>query len=218
MEPRARRCQPVYPRAPVLESGDMNPFLLVLLLQSAPVFPLEPGTWWEYRESYAERIGGLDSITDETTRFEVRGSTARPFVHQSGGADPGSGPVESGEDWIRLGPWTGEEPLPLPLEPGRAASADGAGTGWTVEAEEQVTVPAGTFRALRCALRTRQTVSVLWIAPTVGIVREVQGPPDGRPEIERVLLRWSARPRVPEPTPGPSPSPSRRRTRARTAP
>jgi hypothetical protein len=191
----------------------MNALLLVLALQTAPVFPLEPGTWWEYRESYAERIGGLDSITDETTRFEVRGSAARPFLHQSGGADPGSGPVETGEDWIRLGPWTGEDPLPLPLEPGRAAATEGPGAGWTVEAEEEVTVPAGTFRALRCALRTRENVSVLWIAPAVGIVREIQGLPDRRPEIERVLLRWSVRPTLPEPAPGPRPSPVRRRSR-----
>jgi hypothetical protein len=40
-------------------------------------------------------------------------------------------------------------------------------------------------------VRTRETESVLWIAPGVGVVRETQGVPGQRPEIERVLLRWS---------------------------
>jgi hypothetical protein len=159
------------------------------------VFSLEPGTWWEYRESYTEHLGGIDSSTDDTTRFEVRGSLELPFIHQSGGADPGSGPVEAGEGWIRLGPWTGEDALPLPLEVGRTAPPSEAGPGYTVEAEEEVVVPAGAFRALRCALRTRRSESVLWIARGVGIVRETQGTPGMRPEIERVLLRWE--------TPGP---------------
>jgi len=168
----------------------MDTLALIVVLQ-APL-PLQPGTWWEYRESYAERLGSIDSITDEVTRFEVRGTPGRPFIHQSGGADPGSGPAEMGDGWIRLGPWTGEDPLPLPLEPGRARrGGDGASAGWTVEAEEEVTVPAGTFRALRCALRTRRSVSVLWISRGVGVVRESHGAPGARPEIERVLLRWS---------------------------
>jgi hypothetical protein len=153
------------------------------------VFSLEPGRSWEYRESYAEHVGGIDSITDETTRFEVRGSLERPFIHQSGGADPASGPVEVGEGWIRLGPWTGEDALPLPLEVGRTAPPSDAGAGFTVEAEEEVTVPAGTFRTLRCALRTERSEAVLWIAHGVGVVRETQGTPGRRPEIERVLLR-----------------------------
>lgn len=61
-----------------------------------------------------------------------------------------------------------------------------------MEAEEDVIVPAGTLRALRCALRTRRSESVLWIAPGVGIVRETQGIPGMRPGIGRVLLRWEA--------------------------
>ena len=154
------------------------------------VFSLQPGTWWEFRESYSEPLGGIDRITDETTRFEVRGSVERPFLQQTGGADPGSGPVEAGEGWIRLGPWTGEDALPLPLAVGRSAPPSEGGPGYTVEAEEEVSVPAGTFRALRCALRTRQNESLLWIAPGVGVVRETQGTPGQRPEIERVLLRW----------------------------
>ena len=165
---------------------------MLLAAAVAFVFSLEPGRSWEYRESYAEHVGGIDSITDETTRFEVRGSLEQPFIHQSGGADPGSGPVESGEGWIRLGPWTGEDALPLPLEVGRTGPRSEAGPGFTVEVEEQVTVPAGTFRALRCALRTRENESVLWIAPGVGVVRETQGTPGRRPEIERVLLRWES--------------------------
>lgn len=152
--------------------------------------PLEPGTWWEFRESYTEHLGGLDSISDSLTRFEVRGTRVRPFLKQDGGADPGSGPIEVDESWIRLGSWTGEDPLPLPLEPGRTGPPSEGGPGWNVEAEEDVTVPAGTFRTLRCGLRTRQTESILWIAPGVGIVRETQGAPGTRPDIERVLMRW----------------------------
>jgi acetylornithine deacetylase/succinyl-diaminopimelate desuccinylase-like protein len=155
--------------------------------------PLDPGTWWVYREAYTERIGALDSTEEDTTRFQVTGSRARPFISQSGGADPAPGPVERGEGWLRLGPWTGEDALPVPLVPGRRGpSLAGAPSSWEVEAEEEVQVPAGTFRTRRCALRTRQIEAVLWIAPGVGVVRETQGVPGLRPEIERVLLRWGA--------------------------
>jgi hypothetical protein len=168
--------------------------LILVLLARSLVFavPLEPGTWWEYRESYTERIGSLDSTSDDTTRFEVRGSGVRPYIRQHGGADPTSGPVESGPGWIRLTPWTGEDALPVPLEPGRSGPPTGAGVAWTVEEMEEVTVHAGTFTALRCALRTWHNASVLWITPGVGVVRETQGTPGRRPEIERVLLRWGA--------------------------
>ena len=116
------------------------------------VFSLQPGTWWEFRESYSEPLGGIDRITDETTRFEVRGSVERPFLQQTGGADPGPGPVEAGEGWIRLGPWTGEDALPLPLAVGRTgAPPSEGGPAWTVEAEEEVTRPRGDLP--RAALR-----------------------------------------------------------------
>lgn len=168
----------------------MSALLLVVVLES-PI-PLEPGTWWEYREMYTEYLGPIDSTEEGTTRFEVRGRRERLFVNQTGGFDPSPGPVDQGEGWIRLGPWTGEDALPVPLEPGRSGPPSEGGGGWTVEAEEDVTVPAGTFRALRCAVRTRSNASVLWIAPGVGVVRETQGAPGRRPEIERVLLRWGS--------------------------
>jgi hypothetical protein len=165
---------------------------LVLLAAASLPIPLEPGTWWEYRESYTERIGLIDSTEDDTTRFAVLGSAQAPFVHQSGGADPVSGPARWGDDWISVAPWTGEDQLPLPLEPGRSGPPPGPDLeGWAVEEREIVTVPAGTFEALRCALRTRRLHSVLWIVPNVGVVREQHGSPGRRPEIERVLLRWS---------------------------
>jgi hypothetical protein len=164
--------------------------LLLLALEGAPI-PLDPGTWWEYQETYSVPSGELDLITDEVTRFAVTGSAARPFVHQTGGADPASAPVESGPGFIRLGPWTGEEALPIPLEVGRAGPSSEGEEPWRVEAEEEVTVPAGTFKALRCAVRTPGSAAVLWIAPGTGVVKETQGVPGRRPEIERVLLRWS---------------------------
>jgi hypothetical protein len=165
--------------------------LAVLLAAGELPIPLEPGTWWEYRESYTEHLGPVDSTTDETTRYLVRGSRHRPFVLQTGGADPAPGPAEWGEDWLRVTPWTGEQALPLPLEVGRTGPAQGGGGAWTVEAKEEVTVPAGTFLALRCGIRSWRNVSLLWIVPGVGVVRETQGPPSRRPEIERVLVRWS---------------------------
>ena len=168
----------------------MSFLVLLLALADSPV-PLDPGTWWEYRESYSEPSGELDLITDELTRFAITGSPARPFVLQTGGADPASAPVERGPGWIRLGPWTGEEALPLPLEVGGQGPAGQGVEPWRVEAEEEVTVPAGAFRALRCTIRSRSSVSVLWIAPSTGVVKETQGAPGRRPEIERVLLRWS---------------------------
>jgi len=167
--------------------------VLVAFLLSAvesPV-PLEPGTWWEYQEYYTERIGPIDSTTKDLTRIEVRGPRERPFLRQTGGNDPVSAPAEQGEDWLRLGPWTGEDALPLPLETGRSGPrSDEKTEPWRVEAEEETSVPAGRFKTLRCALRTRTLESILWIAVGVGVVRETQGVPGMRPEIERVLLRW----------------------------
>lgn len=168
----------------------MSALLLLLVLADVP-FPLDPGTWWEYQEAYSVPSGELDLITEEVTRFSISGSASQPFVRQTGGADPASAPVERGLDFVRLGPWTGEDPLPLPLEVGRAGPAPEGAEPWRVEAEEEVTVPAGTFRTLRCALRTRTSAAVLWIAPGTGVVKETQGVPGRRPEIERVLLRWS---------------------------
>jgi hypothetical protein len=169
--------------------------LLATLTSASPV-PLTRGTVWEYRESYTEAQGEVDSTTDSVTRFEVRGTTDRPYINQTGGADPTPGPVEAGEGWIRLTPWTGEDALPLPLEVGRSGPGVEGGSSWTVEAEEEVVVPAGTYRTLRCALRAPGSVSVLWIVPGVGVVKEIQGTgrPGRRPEIERVLLKWSGVP------------------------
>ena len=165
-------------------------WMALLVAVEFVAIPLKPGAFWEYRESYAEGMGEIDSISDEITRFEVRGTAGHLVIRQTGGADPASGPVEEGEGWIRLTPWTGEEALPVPLEVGRSGPPSEAGVAvWRVEAEEEITVPAGTFRALRCALRTPTTVAILWIAPGVGVVKEQQGTPKARPQIERVLLR-----------------------------
>jgi hypothetical protein len=169
--------------------------LLFLAASTVTAVPLQFGNWWEYRESYSEHLGEVDAITDATTRFAVTGGPRRWFIDQRGGADPSPGPVESGDGWIRLAPWTGEDALPLPLEVGRTGPLSEGGQGWTVEAEEDVEVPAGTFRALRCALRSHANESVLWIAAGVGVVRETQGKPRLRPEIDRVLVRF----RVAEP-------------------
>jgi hypothetical protein len=155
-------------------------------------FPLAYGTYWIYRETYAERLGGIDALDEEETRFEVRGTRSQPFLLQMGGFDPASGPIERGAGFIRLAPWTGEDALPLPLEVGRVGPAAAPDASpWRVEAEEEIEVPAGRFLALRVALRGPGTHSVLWIAPGLGVVRETQGPPGLRPELERVLLRSS---------------------------
>ncbi len=166
---------------------------ILLAAALAPPFPVTPGSFWEYRETYAEHRGDVDVVTDEDTRFDMRGTAGRPLVVQTGGVDPaGASPIEVGADWIRLGSWTGEEALPLPLVVGATRPADDQGRpGWTVEAEEEATVPAGRFTALRCALRTWRSESVLWIVPGVGVVRETQGSPGRRPDIERVLVRAS---------------------------
>jgi len=164
--------------------------LLVAGALAAP-FPLELGSTWVYRETYTERVFGLDASSDDLTHFELRGSRLRPFLLQTGGADPASAPVEWGDDFLRVGSFTGEDALPLPLEVGRRAPpGDGDRPGYEVEALEPIDVPAGHFEALRCALRTPQSESVLWIAPGVGVVRETQGSPGRKPEIERVLVRY----------------------------
>ncbi len=135
----------------------------------------------------------------------------------------GRGLVDWGEGWVRLTPWTGEEPLPLPLVVGAKGPGLEEGlAGWVVEAEEAVAVPAGEFRALRCALRTPDLESVLWIVPLVGVIRETQGAPGLPPELQRELLRWSGGPpresapgegarAAPTPTPRRSPPRSTRR-------
>jgi len=170
--------------------------LAVLLAEDgeSPV-PLSAGTWWEYREAYTEYIGALDSTEESLTRFNVHRGRHGPYIAQAGGADPVSGPADVGHGYLRLAPWTGEEALPLPLERGEAGPVPEPGMApWRVEAEEEIEVPAGRFRTLRCASRTLRSVSVLWIAPGIGIVKERHGPPGRRPEIERVLLRWSGAP------------------------
>lgn len=165
--------------------------LVLLALLQAPI-PLAPGTWWVYREAYTQNLQGLDATEEEETRFSVGGAPGRRFVNQSGGFDPVQGPASQGDGWLVVTPWTGEDRLPLPLEVGRRGPPGEAGTpGWSVEAEEEVEVPAGRFRALRCTLRSPSSVSTLWIAPGVGVVKESHGAPRRRPEIERVLLRWS---------------------------
>jgi hypothetical protein len=171
--------------------------LVLLALISPPsIVPLGPGTWWEYREILREKSGELWVATELETRFVVRGSVRRPFIDQEGGADPSPGPAEWGEAWLRLIPWTGEEALPLPLVVG----ATGAGMeehlrGWEIEAEETLIVPAGEFRALRCALHAPEAESVLWIVPGVGVVRETHGTAGLPPQLERILVRWSGDPR-----------------------
>jgi hypothetical protein len=169
--------------------------VLLAALAAEPPFPLESGAFWVYREAYAEKRGAIDAITEEETRFAVRRSPGRVLVAQTGGADPaGAVPVELGPDFVRLGPWTGEEPLPLPLEVGRSGPVEDERAPWVVEAREKVEVPAGSFDAFRCALRTWRSESLLWIAPGIGVVKETIGAPGQRPEIERVLLRASTLP------------------------
>ena len=164
--------------------------ITALLLAAALPFPLDNGASWVYREAYTEKRRGLDAITEEETRFEVRHGPRQILVVQSGGADPaGAVPVELGPDFVHLGPWTGDEALPLPLEVGRSGPAEEDRAAWVVEALEGVNVPAGAFTAFRCALRTWRSESLLWIAPGVGVVKETIGVPGQRPEIERVLLR-----------------------------
>jgi len=190
----------------------LAPLLFVAALGAAPCsaqtsdapdpFPLAHGTYWVYRETTAERLGGIDALEEEETRFEVRGTRSQPFLLQMGGFDPASGPIERGAGFIRLAPWTGEDALPLPLEPGRAGPAPADASPWRVEAEEEIEVPAGRFRTLRVAVRAPGAHSVLWIAPGLGVVRETQGPPGLRPDLERVLLRSSLL--------APAPAPSRR--------
>jgi hypothetical protein len=167
--------------------------LAILALAIEMPFPLAPGAWWEYTETYTVDLDGVDASTDERTRFAVaRGRRGALFIWQNGGADPASGPVEMGRGWVRLPPWTGEQGLPVPLLPGTAGPGDTDGAArWRVEDWEEVSVPAGRFRALRCAWRSPENVSLLWIAPEVGVVREEQGVPGRRPEIARMLLRWS---------------------------
>jgi hypothetical protein len=150
-------------------------------------FPLEVGTWWEFKESYTEHLGEIDSTSEDLTRFEVRGTGSRLVLRQTGGPDAATTPIEVGEDWLRFGVFTGEDALPLPL---RAGSASGNLHRFTVEKEEVVKVPSGVYLALRCSLRTRDLVSLLWIAEGVGVVREVEGRPDAHPDLERVLVRW----------------------------
>ena len=164
--------------------------LLSQALAPSPI-PLAPGSFWEYQESYSEQRGDVAATEDATTRFQLTQGRRGLFLVQRGGADPVSGPVEQGPSFLRVLPWTGEDALPLPLEIGRAGpgSSDDH-LGWKVEAEEEVTVPAGVFRTLRCAIRTSSHVSLLWIAPGVGVVKETHGAPRRRPEIERVLLRF----------------------------
>lgn len=154
-------------------------------------FSIAPGTWWEYREAYTEHLGPVDSTSEDVTKFEVRGWGGKLFIRQTGNSDSGSTPVEVGGGGLRFGVFTGEETLPLPLQVGAKARST-EGVTFEVEAEERVEVPSGVYLAFRCALRTKNALSLLWVAPGVGIVRQVEGRPGAHPDLERVLLRWDA--------------------------
>jgi hypothetical protein len=162
--------------------------LLVLLLSAEPPFSLEPGTWWEYRESYTEHVGAIDSTTEDTTRLEVRGREGHLVLRQEGGPDPATVPIELGENSLRFGILTGDQVLVLPLKADPPPPPDPG--QFSVEGEEVVTVPSGVYLAVRLALRTPRFVSLLWVAEGVGVVRQVEGRPGAHPDLERVLLRW----------------------------
>ena len=72
--------------------------------------------------------------------------------------EPRLGPVEAGEGWIRLTPWTGEDALPVPLEVGRSGPRTEGGGAWMVETEN----------------------ALVLIVPRDDLVYAVVGPPDGR--------------------------------------
>ena len=60
---------------------------LVLAAALEAPFPLAPGTWWEYRESYTESsLRGVDSTSDDVTRFEVLKSFMDRYQIQQVGA------------------------------------------------------------------------------------------------------------------------------------
>lgn len=72
----------------------------------------------------------------------------------------------------------GEPFLILPLKIGQGWGADTETERddhwyqWYVEAEESITVPAGTFNCLRLAYRTNPDHELIWFCPNVGIIKQ----------------------------------------------
>lgn len=110
-------------------------------------------------------------------------------------ATPDSGdnawPLFAGKEWTAEFTYRNQDP---------SFTIDGMTTFWQVEAEEQVTVPAGTFKTLRLQSRPGHRNAVLitrWYAPELGLNvkrhhqrtnRHYRGASD---VVERVLVSYS---------------------------
>lgn len=149
------------------------------------VWTISHGTW-EGRPAVMQmaRLGG--SAFDPKTHavfanLDADGKTTTVF-------DPPLGyqwPLQVGKAW------TSKHTMTMPAT-GRGVTLE---VNWKVEAQEDVTVPAGTFKAFKVVTNNNfGEVETRWVAPATGVVlakRLVSRPashPQGAGELEAVLL------------------------------
>lgn len=140
-----------------------------------PPFPLTVGDTLEYElktgdkasPAYSDEVTKAERQKDGSTRVTVRRSYPRgePSTLVVAVADTGLTRVAEGD--TRLA-----EPvmlLKLPATVGTAGEA--GGTEYEVTATEEVTVAAGTYRAVKVVEKSGKYPAVRWYAPGVGLVK-----------------------------------------------
>jgi hypothetical protein len=202
--------------------------LAAITVRADPLLPTGEGTSWEYAATETlpgaapvrsvvtvragrELLDGKDTVKLETFAGDNLTRTELVSVDQNGIACL----ARSGKDGkiTKLNP-----PQPIiaaPLEVGAAWELEGEVLGnkmhqrFSVVAEEDVTVPAGTYRAFHLHCEDASLMSIKldrWFAPGTGLVKEsavVRGPG----MIQRATLELTGFNEVIS-TPAPSPSPA----------
>jgi hypothetical protein len=211
-------------------------------LFAAEGFPIEVGTRWDYQvtDSSArtaspaamnvtiagiEEVEGKDALSFETrvgeelTRRDFLTVDARGVLcvrrWSSNGRTQSFHPPQQ---W-----WPAEFKIGTQWELDDEVAGNGMHQKFTVEAEEDVTVPAGTFHAFRCTCAEPWPIAISiqrWFVPGVGLVKDITTTrgPNGRllNRVRTVLQKFSppgsAAPNEnesPSPSPSPSPTPPR---------
>ena len=198
-----------------------------------PVVPTAVGTTWEYsltehpprqpQQSLVVQIVGTEKVgRRELLKFETREGDAVTKTELIAVDDKGLHCYERRKpDGSAMSFDPPQLVVPWPLKPGSKWSTD-SNVGstpaqqqqFTANAEEVVTVPAGTYQGIRLRAEHPWPVSVAtdrWFAAGVGVVKDVTTTrgPNGRllSRVTTMLAKLSRTP-VPAPTPEPTPEPA----------
>ncbi|MDQ6765829.1 MAG: hypothetical protein M3Z22_07005 [Verrucomicrobiota bacterium] len=188
---------------------------------AATLFPLPPGTNWEYTLTdssaqpgtvisvtiaAAEQVNGTDAVRLETRRDDVLEKTELIATAERGlvclARSWPSGRSVSFDPPQQLFPADAKIGSTWELDDDVAGSS--MHQRFTIEAEENVVVPAGTFHAYRLACAETWPLSVAiqrWFAPRVGVIKEMTTTrgPNGRLVSRTTLALRKFTPAVTQP-------------------